>query len=57
MMNLAMGAKVSLKSTLITWEYLYIVNRTLCLTISPDVSFLVQNTHLHPTFLRTVGYE
>ena len=49
--NFAMGAKASLKYTLATWKYLFDTNNTLYLTNSPNASFLMPNTHLHPILL------
>ena len=53
--NLATGAKVSLKLTQATWKNPIVINCALDLTISSNTSFLVQNIYLHPTLLRLFG--
>ena len=55
LINLAMGAKVPLKSTPAIRKYSFVFNRALYLIISPNELFLLRNTHLHPTLLRSFG--
>ena len=55
LINLAMRIKVPLKSTPATRQYSFATNRALYLIISPNASFLLRNTHLHPTLLQSFG--
>lgn len=36
------------------WKYFFVINCVLCLTISPNATLLVHNTHLHPILLQSL---